>query len=324
MEAEDILADKMQGGGPEVSLGAILEGVADGGDVVGKGIEPHVDDVLVVARHGDAPGEGSPRYGQVLESSLLGNKADYLVPSALGSDEVGMPGVEVEQRLRPLRQPEEVRLLLHPLHLGARGSLPFDELTLRVEGLVPNRVPALVSAEVDVSLVLELLPEGFHRLHVSTVCCPYEVVGRAVEAVTESSEHRRDLVRELNRRLLAAGRTLLHLLAVLVRPGQEEHLPAVLAVEPGDGVSGDSRVGVSEVRQAVHVVDWGADEVGRGGGRVKPRGRPADRQSAQGTEGDHRREGEQGGQQTDQQLRHIPMTARSRTREVGTGTRNWR
>ncbi|MBA7694300.1 hypothetical protein ES703_102907 [subsurface metagenome] len=62
---------------------------------------------------------------------------------------------------------------------------------------------------------------------------------------------------------------LLHLQAVLVRAGQEVHLVAQRAVIAGQHVRQDGRVGVTDVRQVVHVVDWRSNvELGHGSASI--------------------------------------------------------
>lgn len=53
MEAQDVFADELNVGRPEV--GDVLFGVAEDGEVVGEGVEPDIHDLAVVARDGDAP-----------------------------------------------------------------------------------------------------------------------------------------------------------------------------------------------------------------------------------------------------------------------------
>ena len=55
MEAKDVFADELGGGGPEIGDGLI--GVAEDGEVVGKGVDPDVHDLGVVAWDGHAPSE---------------------------------------------------------------------------------------------------------------------------------------------------------------------------------------------------------------------------------------------------------------------------
>ena len=80
MEARDLLADEVQVGGPVAlelrllgllllcgQIVAVLGPVADGGDVVGEGVESDVDHVLRIGRNWDAPVEGGARDGEVLQ-----------------------------------------------------------------------------------------------------------------------------------------------------------------------------------------------------------------------------------------------------------------
>ena len=61
VEADDLFADEVEVGGPVLFelglLGGVVAAVADGGHVVGEGVEPDVDDVFFVAGDGDAPFE---------------------------------------------------------------------------------------------------------------------------------------------------------------------------------------------------------------------------------------------------------------------------
>ncbi len=73
VEAADLLADEVHVGGPEFCearlVGGIVGAVAERGDVVGQRVEPDVDDVLFVARHGNAPGEAGAADGEILEAA---------------------------------------------------------------------------------------------------------------------------------------------------------------------------------------------------------------------------------------------------------------
>ncbi len=73
MEADDLLAYEVEVGGPVVLelllLGWVVGAVAEGGHVVGEGVEPDVDDVLLVVGHGDAPLEAGAGDGEVFEGS---------------------------------------------------------------------------------------------------------------------------------------------------------------------------------------------------------------------------------------------------------------
>ena len=168
-----------------------------------------------------------------------------------------------ELRAEELRAARGVRRLLHPLDGGAGGRQPVDELALGVERLVAHRVPPLVLAEVDVAAVEQLAPQRLRRRRVPALGRPDELVAREVVHGEQRAEGVGDAVGERLRRLARRLRRLLHLLAVLVRPRQEEHVVAVEPLEARDHVARQRGVRVADVRLAVHVVDRRGDEVRR-------------------------------------------------------------
>ena len=110
-----------------------------------------------------------------------------------------------------------------------------------------------------------------------------ELVVRQVEPLHHRLEARHVALDQFARReiLLAGG--LLHLDAVFVGAGEEEHVVAIEPHEAGDRVGGDRLVGVADVRHAVGIGDRRRDVVARlaggPGGRFR-RGRArADRRS---------------------------------------------
>ena len=55
MGGENVLADQVIVGRPPAGELGIVGGVADGGDVVGQGVEPNVSNVIAVEGYLDAP-----------------------------------------------------------------------------------------------------------------------------------------------------------------------------------------------------------------------------------------------------------------------------
>ncbi len=84
---------------------------------------------------------------------------------------------------------------------------------------------------------------------------PDEIIVRDLELFPEVPEADDDLVGELDGRQAARGGRFLHLLAVLVRPGQEEDVIARRPLEAGQGVGDDRCVGVADVGNVVDVID---------------------------------------------------------------------
>ena len=68
-----------------------------GADVVGEGIQPHIDGVTLVSWEGNAPAQVGAAYGEVPQTG--GNEISNFVESGLRAHELGMLVVEFEQRL---------------------------------------------------------------------------------------------------------------------------------------------------------------------------------------------------------------------------------
>ena len=77
MEAHDLLADEMHVCGPVFAELFLVMQIADRRKVVRKRVEPDVDDVLRVERHGDAPVERGARNAEVLKPLL--NEGNHFV-----------------------------------------------------------------------------------------------------------------------------------------------------------------------------------------------------------------------------------------------------
>ena len=80
-----------------------------------------------------------------------------------------------------------------------------------------------------------------------------ERIIRAVHPLDHGLEARHVALDQLARRELLAHRGLLHLLAVLVGTGEEEHVVAVEPHEAGDGIGGDRLIGVADMRRAIGI-----------------------------------------------------------------------
>ena len=171
--------------------------------VVQQRVDPDVDRLRGVPRHGDAPGHALPRDREILETRL--DEGARLVHAAARQDEVGLRVVVVEQRLLEGGQTEEEVLLLRPLGHGAvlRAELPVDELLLAVELLAGRAVEAGVGALEEVAAVAQALDEPLHERLVLGVGRADEEVVVGVQAARQLAEALGDRV---GPRLRLAGR----------------------------------------------------------------------------------------------------------------------
>ncbi len=117
VEAADLLADQVQVGRPELFEPLPIFGrigtIAQRRNVVGQRVQPHVDHVLLVAGHGNAPRKTRPAHRQVLQPPA--HKRDDLAPRGLRPHEPWIRLVELQQLALEGRELEEIILLAHRL-----------------------------------------------------------------------------------------------------------------------------------------------------------------------------------------------------------------
>ena len=183
VELEDVLADQVDVGRPE-AVGQVLAlaRVGERRVVVEQRVDPDVDDLRLVPRHGHAPLEPGAAEREVAQAAL--DERERLVVAVARRDEVGPLGVELLERLLEGRQPEEPVVLLLDLELDLvdRAAVAVLELGLGLEVGAARAVPALVGAGVDVAVVVDALDDLGDLRHVLRVGGADEEVVGGVDA----------------------------------------------------------------------------------------------------------------------------------------------
>ena len=254
---DDVLSDQVDARLPAL-LPARLVRIAATGQVVDQRIEPDITDVVGIERKFDAPGEALLRPGdaEILEPAALAYHREDFVPVPLRLDEAR---VRFEVSVQPL---EVVAHLEEVVGLVARvrcrlvvAAEPVLQVALGQEALAADAVEPLVLAELDLARVPDLLEDAAHGRRVVRV-------GRADKAVVGDTEFVPGVAPGLGDagrvgldRLARCRSRRLGLLAVLVHAGLEEDRVAGEPVVARHRVGHDRRIGVADVRQAVHVVD---------------------------------------------------------------------
>ena len=143
---------------------------------------PHLNDVRLTLR----------------SSRPAATNADHLVAADVGRDEVGVRSVVLEQRLRELRQPEEVALLAQALDRVAAGrtAASVEQLRFRHEQLVDGAVPAFVAGLVEVAAIAHPPPDRLRRALVPRFGRADEVVVRDVQDAEQLAVFRGDAIGE--------------------------------------------------------------------------------------------------------------------------------
>ena len=87
VEPHDILADDMNIGGPEFHIGFRgFIGKTGRGDIIGQRVQPDIHDMLVIARHRNAPIETGARNGQIRQP--LFHEIHHFVAAIMRQDEI--------------------------------------------------------------------------------------------------------------------------------------------------------------------------------------------------------------------------------------------
>ena len=262
VEADDLLADKVHVGGPElIVIVVLLVHKAKRRAVVEERVDPDVDNVAGVKVNGDAPGEARAGDAQVFKAGL-DEVVDHLVHAGGGLEKIGV----LEQVLHAvgvLRKLEEVGLLLGVLHVAAAvGALAVDKLALGPEALARLAVLALVGALVDVAVVVHLLEDLLDGFDMVVIRRADEAVVRNIHELPQVENAlfaADDVVHELLRGHARVARFVLDLLAVLVRAGQEHDVVARQTLVARHRVGRHGAVGVADVELVGGVVDGGRD-----------------------------------------------------------------
>src|SRR5439155_8041407 len=157
--------------------------------VVEESVEPDVEDLGLVPRHGYAPAEPGPSEGDVVEAAL-DERERLVVSGGRSSDEARALGVQTLERLLERRQPEEVVVLDLALQhdLVDRAAVALEQLGVGLEVGAAGAVEALVVAWIDVAGVVDRLQHALDGRHVLRIRGADEEVVRGVDAGSHVAE----------------------------------------------------------------------------------------------------------------------------------------
>ncbi len=163
VEADNILADNVDIGGPEAREIAAFVWIANAGHIGGERIDPDIHHVAGRVGHGHTPIKAGARNTQILEAAF--HKAQHFVAAAFGANEVGIVPVKRQQRLLIFGEAEKPCFLRRPLNGRAlrrelRAPFPFGQLTFIVKGLVADGIPAFITIQIKVAGVCHGIPDG--------------------------------------------------------------------------------------------------------------------------------------------------------------------
>ena len=258
VEAKDVLADHVHGGGPTAG-GEPIERyrfsiIKKRCEITQKGIKPDVEGVAWMVGDRKSPGHIHPRNGEVAQT--LSDEVAHFLSSAGWGDEV----IARHQLLNGgliAGEPKEQVLLIAPLERLAvdrtGGRLRFGRIVLVF--LAIDAVPAGLLADNDVAGCLDPFVELFHQFQVARVGGAHKAIVRNPPLIPEIAVPAADLVAVvLGAQLLTFCRAL-NLLAVLINTGHEGHLLQLQPLKASQGITGQGRVSAAQMGTIVDVIE---------------------------------------------------------------------
>ena len=259
MEAHDILADDMAIRRPVFCIGC-AGGVnieAERRCIIKQRVDPHIDDVLLVKRHGNAPGKGGTGNAKILQSRFK-EVIHHLLAAALRRDPVGVFLNIAQQAILMGAHTEEIGFFFCFLQRSAAiGAAAAVVMRLRFgeEGFARHAIPALISILINIALLVKTGENALHRGDMIRIRCADETgIGdpHEIPNAFDLARNAVDIFLGADARLFGAA---FDFLAVLVRAGQKEDVISALALIPRDGIGCDGFIGVADVRLAGAVCD---------------------------------------------------------------------
>ena len=257
VEAEDVFADELGGGGPEISDG--LVGVAEDGKVVGESVDPDVHDLSVVARDGYTPSELLAGAGDGDVGGVLQKTEDFLL-TEFGEDGE-FAGEDFGADLVFEVGDTEVVILFGEALVGflvvGADAVMLVVFLLGNEAFAAFAIPAVVLGGVDMGA--EFFPDGLAAADVVGVGGADEVGVGDLEALDEVAELSGVLVGVGLGGETGLGGFAEDFVAVLVGANLEADFVALAATEAGVGVGEQVIHGVADVGVTVDVGDCSSD-----------------------------------------------------------------
>ena len=262
MKADNILADDMDICWPETAENRPFLCVANACHIGCERINPYIHDMVRRTRHFDAPIKAGARYAQILQSAF--DEAKHFIAAAFGADKFGLFGKELEQWFLIFRQAKEpgffgCPLNGRPLWRQLRARSIGLQLTLIIESLIANRIPAFVSIKVKVACCFHRLPQSLASNSVPGFGGADECVERYVKFRTHIFEIACHFIREFKRLAPCRPRSLDHFEAMFIRAGHKADIAAHEPLKTRNGVGCNGFISMADVRLTVGIGYCGGD-----------------------------------------------------------------
>ncbi len=259
MEADDFLAYQMDIGWPELlELLRIIQ-ITNRSQVVGKGIEPYIYNMLVINRHRNTPVKGGTGDAEILHALI--DEINHLVAAGYWLDKIRIFLNVLQQAVCVFANLEEICLLRNLLDstMTIWAAAIFIQLMLSPVAFAWSAVKASVGAFVNITLGVNAAEDFLHNLLVTLFRGADKIIIGDIQQLPQVLESCHDRVYVFNRGNALLLSLLLNLLAVLVAASQEENILPCQTVETGYRVGNGGAVSVADMQLGTRVINWGSD-----------------------------------------------------------------
>ncbi len=259
MEADDFLAYQMDIGWPELlELLRIIQ-ITNRSQVVGKGIEPYIDNMLVINRHRNTPVKGGTGNAEILHALI--DEINHFVATGYWLYKVRIFLDILQQAVCVFANLEEICFLRNLLDstVAIWAAAIFIQLMLSPVAFAWSAVKASVGTFVNIPLGVNAAEDFLHNLLVTLFRGADKIIIGDIQQLPQVLETSHDRVYVFNRGNALLLSLLLNLLAVLVTAGKEENILPCQTVEAGYRVGNGGAVSVADVQLGTRVINWGSD-----------------------------------------------------------------
>ena len=251
METYNILSDQVQVSRPVflILLTAFsVTVIANTGDIVGQGIQPYINDMLIIKVYRDPPLEGGSGNTQILQARKQ-EVVHHFILSGYRLYKFRMAVNMLDQSVSIFAHSEKICLFLCRLYLSsAVRTFAVHKLGFCPEGFTGCTVQSLIGALVNISLIVQLLKDLLYLFFMIIICCTDKVIIGGVHQIPDLPDRASHIVYIFLRCNTGLLCLQLDLLSMLIRSCLKKNIIAIFSLETGNAVCQNNLIAVSDVR----------------------------------------------------------------------------
>ncbi|MNR12004.1 hypothetical protein D3C85_1283310 [compost metagenome] len=224
--------------------------------------------MLIVTFNLYAPVKRCTRNRKILKARF-DKVVDHFVLARFRQNKLRILLIELDQPVSIFAHPEEIAFFLDQLNrmaavrafasgdIAVRITFNIHELSLGIERLVRNTVPAFVFTFVDISLLQQAVKNIGHHFFMTGLGSTDEIIIGDIQLAPQLLNALDNPVNKLLRRLAGLASLLFNLLPMLIRTGQITDLIAAQPFVTGHRITSYRRIGMPDMQLIAWIIDRG-------------------------------------------------------------------